>query len=120
MYLVSRFLDNAASIFETAESTIEAGLVPSEMTILVGLEGGVRLISDGSDWPLDTLRASCGAEMAYRVSRAGDRVRVEGRAGSQSCIIETEARQQTIPAMLRDQPRYTLVNPTVFLLPAGI
>ncbi len=120
MYFVSRFLDNAASIFETAESTVEAGMTPSEMTILVGVEGGIRLVAGTSDWPLDTLQTARGAEMVYRVSRAGDRVRVEGRAGSQSCILETEARQRAVSSILRDQPRYTLVNPTAYLLPAGI
>ncbi|MCX6624584.1 MAG: hypothetical protein NTY38_26695 [Acidobacteria bacterium] len=122
MYFVSRFLDNAASIFEAAEFSVEAGMTPSDMTILVGVEGGIRLVAGSSDWPLDTLQASRGAEMVYRVSRAGERVRVEGRAGSQTCVLETEARKQAAASILRDQPRYTLVNPTptAYLLPAGI
>jgi hypothetical protein len=47
---------------------------------------------------------------------------VEGRAGSQSCLLETQAANQRAAAILRDQPRYLLVNPlpTACLLPAGI
>lgn len=119
---MSRFLDNAANIFEAAESSVQAGFTPSDMTILVGVEGGIRLVAGVSDWPLDTLQATRGAEMVYRVSRAGERVRVEGRAGSQTCVLETEARKRAAATILRDQPRYTVVGaaPTAYLLPAGI
>lgn len=117
---MSRFLDNAASIFEAAESSVENGLTPSDMTILIGVEGGIRLVAGSSDWSLDAIQADRGAEMVYRVSQMGEKVRVEGRAGSQTCVLETEARKRTIASILRDQPRYTLVNPTAYLLPAGI
>lgn len=117
---MSRFLDNAASIFETAESGAEAGMMPSDVTILVGVEGGIRVVAGTSDWPLDSLRTTRGAEMAYRISSASGRVRVEGRSRSESCLMETEARPQAAAFILRDQPRYTLVNPTAYLLPAGI
>lgn len=44
----------------------------------------------GSDWPLDSLQAHHGAQMAYRVSQQDSAVRVEGRAGSRTCQFKTE------------------------------
>src|SRR5260370_11645411 len=57
------------------------------MTILINHEGGIRMVAD-SDWPLDSLQAHHGAKMAYRVSQSASVVRVEGRAGSRTCLYE--------------------------------
>jgi regulation of enolase protein 1 (concanavalin A-like superfamily) len=46
------------------------------------------MIAD-SDWPLDSLQAHHGASMAYRVTRKQEKVRVEGREGLRTCLIET-------------------------------
>jgi hypothetical protein len=58
-----------------------------DLTIVVGAEGGIRMIAD-SDWPLDRLQSWHGAEMVYRVRRQGSAVRLEGRAGSRTCLFE--------------------------------
>jgi hypothetical protein len=42
-----------------------------------------------SDWPLDSLQMHHGAQMAYRVSQQETSVRVEGRAGWQTCLLKT-------------------------------
>ena len=81
-------MDNAAQIFEAAESAVRAGETLSDVTILISGEGGIRMIAD-SDWPLDSLQAHHGAGMAYRVSHGASMVRVEGRAGSRTCLFET-------------------------------
>jgi hypothetical protein len=85
---VSRFLDNAAQILDAAESAVQSGHVPTNMSILITAEGAIRMVAD-SDWPLDSLQSHHGAKMAYRVSQNASLVRVEGRADSRTCLLET-------------------------------
>ena len=107
MRSVSRFLDNATRIFEAAESAVQSGQEPSEVTILIGAEGGIRMIAD-SDWPLDSLQTFHAAQMAYRVSREQRSVRVQGRSGRQRCLFET-ARPNPAPRhLLLGVPQYVL------------
>lgn len=85
---MSRFVDNAIEILDAAESAVESGHTPTDMTILITAEGGIHMVAD-SDWPLDSLQSHHGAKMAYRVSQDASHVRVEGRAGSRTCLFET-------------------------------
>jgi hypothetical protein len=105
--IVSRFLDNAAQIFEAAESALESGNEPSDLTILIGPEGGIRMVAD-TDWPLDTLQAHHGAQMAYRVSRQAETVRVQGRAGRQTCLFETARPERIAHHLLAGVAQYRL------------
>jgi hypothetical protein len=105
---VSRFVDNAVEIFDAAENAVRSGFTPSEMTILIGAEGGIRMLAD-SDWPLDSLQAHHGARMAYRVSQRATMVRVEGRAGSQTCLFETERPERAARHLLNRSPNYNLL-----------
>ena len=88
MGIVSRFLEHADNIMDAAQSAVLSGGTPSHLTILLGCEGGIRMIAD-SDWPLDSLQAQHGASMVYRVSQESDCVRVEGREGLRTCCLET-------------------------------
>jgi hypothetical protein len=103
---VSRFIDNAMQILNAAETAAEtaaeSGHTPSDMTILMTPQG-IRMIAD-SDWPLESLQLQHGAEMAYRVSRSAIIVRVEGRAGSRTCLFETEKPEQTARTLLNATP----------------
>lgn len=85
---VGRFLHDAEQILETAEAA--SALEPANFIILIGPEGDIHMLS-GSDWPLDSLQVHYGARTLYRVSRAGGRVSVEGRSGSQHCRLESES-----------------------------
>jgi hypothetical protein len=58
------------------------------MTILIRHDGGLHMIAD-SDWPLDSLSWHHGAKMAYRVSERSGSVRVEGREGLRTCVLES-------------------------------
>ncbi len=86
---MSRFIDTAVEILEAAENVMMTGQTPSEISILIGSEGSIRIVAD-SDWPLDSLQREHGARMAYRVSPAGSRVSVDGRDGVRTCHLETE------------------------------
>ena len=81
---MSRFAEQAESILSAAES---AGS-PSNMTILIGQDGHIKMFAD-SDWPLDSLSWHHGAKTAYRVSEQSGSVRVEGREGSRTCLMES-------------------------------
>jgi hypothetical protein len=60
----------------------------SHMTILISQEGAIHMIAD-SDWPLDSLAWHHGAKTAYRVTESSGSVRVEGREGSRTCLMES-------------------------------
>jgi hypothetical protein len=107
---VSRFVDNAVSILDAAESNLRAGHTPSEMTILITPEGGIRLVAD-CDWPLESLKSHHGAKMAYRVSHNDAVVRVEGRAGSRTCLFETAKPERAARLLLNRSPNYSFSPP---------
>ena len=111
---MSRFVDNAMQILNAAESAVESGHTPSDMTILMTPQG-IRMIA-GSDWPLESLQLHHGAEMAYRVSQSAIIVRVEGRAGSRTCLLETVKPEQAARALLRASLPCHWMSP---LLPAA-
>ncbi|HBY62291.1 MAG TPA: hypothetical protein DEH78_20915, partial [Solibacterales bacterium] len=75
---------SAAKILETAERLGE----PTEMSILLTSGGGLHLVA-GSDWPLESLQREHAAAMAFRVTRHGGSVRVDGREGLRSCRFES-------------------------------
>lgn len=86
---MSRFAENAAKIFEAAESASRSGHRLSAMTVLIGAGGGIRMIAD-SDWPLESLRSHHGAEMAFRVSEDQSGFAVEGRSGTRTWAMRGE------------------------------
>lgn len=100
---VSRFETNAIEILDAAESAARHGHAPSDMTILISPEGGIRMVAD-SDWPLDSLQAHHGAKMAYRVSESASVVRVEGRSGARTCLFETVKPERAARLLLNTQP----------------
>ena len=104
---MSRFLDNAAQILDAAESAVQSGHTPTDMTILITAEGAIRMVAD-SDWPLDSLQLHHGAKMAYRVSQNASHVRVEGRADSRTCLFETLKPERAARLLLNSSPSWLL------------
>jgi hypothetical protein len=96
---VSRFAEHALQILDAAESASLHGESCSEMTILIGRDGGIRMVAD-SDWPLDSLALHHGAQSAYRVSEQKGSVRVEGREGSRTCLLESATPSRTARLLL--------------------
>jgi hypothetical protein len=77
---------------ELLEAAI-AGPAGSEMTVLIGQDGALQLCNgsecQGSEWPLEALARERGARAAYRVTSQGNKVRVEGREGMRTCVLES-------------------------------
>jgi hypothetical protein len=88
MCTVSRFAEHALNILDAAETATNRGESCSNMTILIGQEGAIHMIAD-SDWPLDSLTWHHGAKQAFRVSENSGSVRVEGREGLRTCLMES-------------------------------
>lgn len=81
---MSRFAQDAENILAAAQSAGSS----SHMTILIAHDGGIHMIAD-SDWPLDSLTNHHGARTAYRVTEQAGSIRVEGREGLKTCVMES-------------------------------
>src|SRR5437899_1884289 len=104
---VTGFLENAERIFETAAlGEPESG----DLAILIGQDGAIRMLM-GSDWPLDSLQAHHGAMAAYRVSRSGSQVRVEGKSRTGSCVLQSEPVSSIARRLLADPWHSRLRDP---------
>ena len=100
-------LRNAERIFETAASAEGAELESGTLAILIGQDGGIHMLMN-TDWPLESLQSHHGASAAYRISRTGSQVRVEGKSRTSSCVLESEPAGAVARRMLMDRPRYLL------------
>ena len=87
-------------LLEAAENAVQSGHTPSDLTVLITSEGGIHMVAD-CDWSLDALQLHHGARMAYRVSQTAAHVRVEGRAGSRTCLFETAKPEQVARHLLQ-------------------
>ena len=88
MASVRGFAQQAQGILEAAASASARGQACSEMTILIGSNGAIEMISN-SDWPLESLARERGAKSVYRVTERSGKVRVEAREGACSCVLES-------------------------------
>ena len=87
---VGAFWTDAENLFETARQASQSGSPDCDWAILIGPQGDIRML-DAAGWALSSLLARHGAETAYRVTREGGRVCLEGRSGSQTCLLKSES-----------------------------
>jgi hypothetical protein len=92
-------------ILDAAESALQSGQTPTDMTILISAEGTIRMVAD-SDWPLDSLKLHHGVKTAYRVSQNTSHVRVEGQEGSRTCLFETVKPERAARLLLGSSSSY--------------
>jgi hypothetical protein len=98
--------ERAREILDAAENASRQGQVCSEMTILIGPEGHIRMVAD-SDWPLDSLARHHGAQSAYRVDQRTGSIRVEGRDGTRHCVLESVSHSHIARQLLGTKPFQT-------------
>jgi len=102
---VDEFLRDGHSVLEAARHGGEAGA----LTIVIGRDGSLHGVT-GSEWTLEALAAEHGARAVYRVSRTGAKLRVEGRSGARSLLLEEEPPPGTPPRpRLAQRPRALLI-----------
>jgi len=106
--IVRAFWADAESLFETARSGAQTGSTDCDLAVLIGPQGQIHM-REAAGWDLEGLRAEYGAETAYRVMRERGRVRLEGKSGSQTCLLETESASQTARQLLGSHPAYTVL-----------
>ncbi|MBI5280480.1 MAG: hypothetical protein HY858_02270 [Candidatus Solibacter usitatus] len=100
-------IESARGLLEAATDSVEAGLGTGDWTIFVGPEGGMQMIA-GGEGPPEHLHWSHGARSAWRVSRQGAKVRVEGSSGKQRCMLESAARDGVVRRLLDDVRLYEM------------
>ncbi|MBI5086645.1 MAG: hypothetical protein HZB13_18870 [Acidobacteria bacterium] len=98
-------LEDAQGLLETATDAVQAGVGTGDWAVFIGPEGGVQMIA-GSESSLESLAWSRGARSAWRVSRQGARVRVEGAKGDRRCMLESAARDGVVRRLLGDVRLY--------------
>jgi hypothetical protein len=81
------------------------GCGPSQdMLILVDRQGALRVL-DPAGWSQTGIDAEYAAVAVYKVERRGNTVRVEGRSGSEQCLIQ----RNLAPIGIRDLPGMSFV-----------
>ena len=101
---MNRFLNDAQQILEAAEMAADP-----DVSILIHGRG-IHVVTGKSDWPLASLLAESGATAAYRVSRTGGQVLVEGRSNSETCVLRRKPAQDIVRELLPDRRNYAVVN----------
>jgi hypothetical protein len=96
---VEAFWADAENLFETARQSSQSGGLDCDWAILIGPQGDIRMLEAGG-WALPSLLAQHGAETAYRVTREAGRVCLEGRRGSQTCMLRSETPAATAQRLL--------------------
>src|ERR1019366_1148947 len=104
------FLENAQRIFEVARAA--SSEEPQDFVLLVKPDGGLHFVME-SPCSIEGAAAYGGAQSAYRVTRSGDGIRVQGqragRGGNQGqCLLESRNPRRDL---LRDRPLYRITSP---------
>jgi hypothetical protein len=90
---MSAFLKDAEKIFESARMVSGGDNSQSDLAIIINRQGGIQFV-EATGWHLGSLEANYGARTVYRVSRGGGKVRVEGKSGSETCILESRSQSK--------------------------
>ena len=93
------FTARASQILAAAESAASQGHACSDMTIVIAQDGSLKMIAD-SDWPVDSWVGHLGARSAYRVCQRQGRLRVEGREGTRTCLLQSANPAETACRLL--------------------
>ena len=106
---MERLIERARELMAAAASGVETGLGAGEWTAYVGPEGGLEMIA-GAGEPIESLRWSRGASAAWKVTRHGGGLRVEGFDGDRRCRLETPVPQRLMRRLLGDGRLYVLAG----------
>jgi hypothetical protein len=90
MLFVGAFWADAESIFETARQASQSGSPDCDLAIVISPQGGIQML-EADGWALPSLLAQHGAKTVYRVTRNRGSVRLEGRSGSETCLLRSES-----------------------------
>jgi hypothetical protein len=107
---MNSLLENAQRIFEVAKSAGSEGA--QDFALLIKPDGGLHFVME-SPFSIEGAAIHAGALSAYRITRDGDSVRVQGQMAGQECLLRERKGHREL---LRDLPLYRITSP---LLTAG-
>jgi len=88
-----------------------------DLLILIDRRGGIRMF-DPTGWSFGGMDAEFGSKAIFKIERRDSAIRVEGRSGSERCLVE----RTLAPRSLRDLPGspsvFRSTMPQVLALPA--
>ena len=90
---MSRFLEDAVSILETASA--ESENPQSDFAILIDRHNAIRIV-DGVGWQLEALRNDYHATTAFLVKRTPDSVSVQAQNGSERCDLRRSGGKEVL------------------------
>jgi hypothetical protein len=103
-------LENAQRIFEVAKCA--ASEERQDFALLIKTDGGLHFVME-SPFSIEGAAIHAGALTAYRITRDGDTVRVQGQRACEECLLQARYGHREL---LRDSPLYRITSP---LLTAG-
>ena len=99
---MNRLTEQAQRILDVAL----CGRDGADVTVIIQPDGRIHMLAE-SDWPLDSLAQRHGAQAVYRVSRDRGSVRVEGREGAKTCVLEVAAPGRIARQLLGQAPAHS-------------
>jgi hypothetical protein len=106
---VSRFLEDAVHIFETASNAPRDGS-SQDLAILLDSAGALRIV-DADGWAPEALEFHYGARTVYQVTRGRDGVRVSGRSQGRRCTLSSKNPAALLFPAVLGAPQYEVVPP---------
>ncbi len=103
------FLEHAQQILDVAHSDTSG--LREDFALLIRPDGGLHLIME-SEFTLEAASEYAGARSAYRVTRSGQGVRVQGWSSGRKCVLEEKSTADLARDLMRDQPRYRITSST--------
>lgn len=107
MVVVEGLHATAVELMEAFRASEWSGVSGTEYVAFVGPEGGYQLIAD-YDGSLASLVWSRGATAAWRLSREGNRLVVEGRSTANECSVEAPAPRRQADHLLAQAALYRI------------
>ncbi len=103
---MSIFLENARELFDVARAGNTSEDI--DFALLVGRDGALRFVMDSA---VDGSAGRMAEEhqVQYRVTRSRGAVKVEGRGGGQSCVLQ-QGHSLPHKTLVRDQALYIVTS----------
>lgn len=100
---MSLFLSNAQRLMAAAENA--PGGEDTDVAVLVRQDGSLHVVMDAG-WQAESAAMHYGARTVYRIRRSQGTTRVEGRSGTDRCLLESHSTAVIARQLLSGVPRY--------------
>lgn len=99
-------IENARRMLDAAASADRAGQPVSTYAVCVTRQGGIQMIA-GAEEPLASLLLERGARAAWRITRRGGSLCVEGEGEGARCRLETVSANRAAACLLGSGRMYS-------------